>query len=243
MTLALALALAVLCAGCDRHRYEYVEQYQESACASLDVGGRRVLLTARATFADARPAPAVARDRHPDAADMTADDRYRYAKSHPEIYGPIGSREEYAEQFGEPAASEGPWSSSEIEIVMSGDYEASFTIAAQAPALSREGRTWTALDIHPTRLSVGRRAPGQEAYTEGAPVRLRFPALPQVAPVRERLPSRQIDRKPAPSARPFALTLRLEHDGPPQTVTLTFARVAQHPPFPPNPFYWLYAAH
>lgn len=230
---ACALLLLTL-TGCDRQQYEYVVRYQEYAHASLDQGGGRLFLTARATFVDVQPKPADPAGPERGQREMTADDRYRYVVAHPEIFGPVASRQEYEEQFGEGGGAASA-DVSTIEIVMSGDHEAALPVAPQNAALTRAGRKWTALGTNPARPAVGGRA--------GAPAVLHFALLPEVAPARELLTAWQIQRRPTPAADPLELTLTLDHEGRAQTVVFRFDRVAEHPPLPPNPLYRLYAAH
>lgn len=230
-------------AGCDLRRHDYVIRYQETAIVAMEVAGQTVLLTARAAFADEEPAP---RSRRAPDDGMTADDRYRYVCAHPEIYGPIGSRQEYEVQFGDEtaagAAAVAAGGSSLVDLVISGPRQANATVAPQAARLERGGRSWSALDADVLSLTVGpAEAPG--SFTDGPPARLHFPALPAVAPVAERLTQWQITHRAPPPADPIEITVALELDGRPCDVTFRFERVAEHPPFPPNPFYWLYAAH
>lgn len=228
----------VLC-GCDNHQYEYVVRYQEYAHASLDEGGRRVFLKARATFVDERPATTDQDGQARGERDLTADERYRYAVAHPEIFGPIDSPAEYEEQFGDGLAG----GASAVGIVMSGNHDAAFTVDPRKSALSRGGLSWPGLDGRPVRLAVGGRSGDPDLYDEGAAVTLPFPALPDVAISRQRLTAWQIQRRPEPVAEPLELTVTLERQGQPRTVVFTFERVAEYPPLPPNPLYWLYSAH
>lgn len=239
--LILCVLLLPALAGCDRQQYEYVVRYQEVAGASVDLDGRRVFLTARASFVDAQPAPVDAAGAARGEGGMTAEDRYRYVVAHPETFGPIASREEYEEHFGAGAGESGD--ACTIEIVVSGDYPAAFTVSPRSAALDRGGQAWAALEGAPARLAAEERPDNLGHHGEGAPVRIRFPALPRVAATGERLTAWQIQRRPAPAADPIALTLALEHDGRLEPVVFTFDRVALHPPLPPNPLYWLYAAH
>ena len=234
--------MVVALTGCDRQQYEYVVRYQEYAHASLDESGRRVFLTARATFVDVQSAAADPAGPERGGREMSADDRYRYVVAHPEIFGPIGSREEYEEQFGDGGAA-APADESVIEIVVSGNCDAVFTVAPDRASLTRGGTSRAAVEANPLRLATGRREKEQDYRVEGAPVALHFPALSEVVPTRERLTPWQIQRRPVPLNEPLELTLTLEYEGRARTVVFRFDRVAEHPQLPPNPLYRLYAAH
>lgn len=240
----LLLALTVS-AGCDMRRHDYEVTYQESACASLDLDGKPLILTARASFADASPEAA---RKARDEGDMTADDRYRYVKEHPETYGSISSRLEYEEQFGDESTPAGAdaaarGGATSIDIVVSGRRDAVLVVEPATVTMVKGGQAWSALDREDLRLAVGPLSREPDIHDDGAPVRLHFPGLPQVAAKRERLTQWQITRRPAPSADPIDLTVPLVCDGRPCEVTFRFERVARHPAFPPNPLYWLYQAH
>ncbi|MBK7771208.1 MAG: hypothetical protein IPI48_12005 [bacterium] len=240
------LLVMVATAGCDTRRHDYVVHYQESAHASVEVEGRQLFLTARAAFADASPAATARAAR--DEGGMTADERTRYVREHPEIYGPVNSRQEYEEQFGDEATVAGAEAvarggESSVDVVMSGSSDAVLTVVPTAVTVVKGGQAWSALDRDTQRLTVGARERGSDLHEEGVPVRLHFPVLPAVAPVRERLTEWQITRRPAPSPESIEMTMVLELDGRPREVTFRFDRVAEHPQFPPNPLYWLYAAH
>lgn len=238
------LLVLVAGAGCDLRRHDYAVVYQETAHTSLDLDGKPLHLTARASFVDASPEAARAAG---DDGDMTADDRYRYVTEHPEIYGPISSRREYEEQFGDESTSAGAdavarGGASSIDIVVSGLREAELVVQPLAATVAKGGQVWGALERETLKLAVGPLASEPDVHDEGAPVRLHFPGLPEVAARRERLTEWQITRRAAPAADPIDLTLVLTCDGRPREVTFRFERVARHPNFPPNPLYWLYQA-
>jgi hypothetical protein len=237
--LVICVLLPMAFCGCDRDRYDYVVRYQEYAHASLDEGGRRVFLTARATFVDETPAAADQEGLVRGGRDLTADDRTRYAVEHPETFGPIHSREEFEEQFGDGPAR----GASAVEIVISGNHAAEFTVDPGKAALSRGGLHWTALESGLVRLAVGGRSRDPDLYDEGAPATIPFPALPEVSISRERLTAWQIQWRAKPVAEPLELSVTLESQGRPRVVVFRFERVAEYPLLPPNPLYRLYAAH
>ena len=245
-------ALLAASAGCDGQHYEYVVRYQEYARTSLDQDGQHLFLTARATFIDTEPIPERGRLNAINEPEMTGDDRYRYALAHPEIFGPIGSRLEYEEQFGDgtgmDAVAVAHGGASTIEIVMSGTRNASFRLSPWSAVLERGGQVWNAVDAGTACLAVGaqdsRRDDGAAFHGDGAPVRFHFPKLTEVAYAAESLTAWQIWCRPEPVAEPFTLTLTTEAaSGEPSHVfVFRFDRVAEHQ-HPPNPLYWLYQAH
>jgi len=237
--LVICVLMPLALCGCDRDQYDYVVRYQEYAQATLDEGGRRVFLTARATFVDERPAAADEEGLVRGGRDMSADERYRYVVEHPETFGPIGSRAEYEEMFGDGPVG----GASAIEIFISGNHDAAFTVDPGKAELSRGGRNWAALAGRPERLAVGGRSREPDFFDAGAPVTLPFPALPEVSIARQQLTAWQIQRRPEPVAEPFELTVTLESEGPSREIAFRFERVAEYPPLPPNPFFRLYAAH
>jgi hypothetical protein len=239
------LLLLLAAIGCDARRHDYSVVYQESAFASLDLDGKPLLLTARASFADVAP---TATHTGRDNGDLTADDRFRYVTEHPEIYGRIDSRREFEEQFGDESTSAGAdaaarGGASIIDIVAAGRHEAVLAIEPSAATVVKGGQAWSALDREALRLAVGPLTREPDFHDEGAPVRLHFPELPEVAARTERLTEWQIVRHSPPPADPIELTVRVVCDGRPHDVVFRFERVATHPNFPPNPLYRLYQAH
>lgn len=248
LSVCLLLISLAASAGCDRQTYDYVERYQEYARTSLEQDGQQLFLTARAAFVDVQPVPDQARRTAPGGPGLTDDDRYRYVLAHPEIFGPIGSRLEYEEQFGDGTAMDAAavvrGGASTIEVVMSGTRDASFLLAPWSAVLERGGQVWNAVDAEAVRLAVGA-GEGGGFHADGVPVRFHFPKLADVGYVTESLTSWEIRRRPAPMAEPITLTITTEAaSGEPSHVfAFRFERVAEHPQLPPNPLYWLYQAH